>query len=109
MPNSTQTHIAAVPRAVEEVEHIVALERLHRYNYGLPCGAAALRRHLREEISLHPLPSLRRIRQILTQYGLTYGRTGWYEGEDLDWLPASARVPEAQRRHFSMIEVPNDR
>ena len=109
MPTSTQTHTAAVPRSLKEVEHIVAMERLHRYNHGLPCGASALRRHLREEIGLHPLPSLRRIRQILTQYGLTYGRTGWYDGEDLERLPNSARVPEARRRHFSMIKDHNDR
>jgi|GEM_PF-978527 len=104
MPNHTQANIVAVPRSSEEVEHIVVLERLHRYNHGLPCGAATLRRHLREEISLHPLPSVRRIGQILTQYGLTHGRTGWYEGEELDWLPASARIPKVQRKHFSMTD-----
>ena len=104
MPNHTQTDLAAAPRSPEAVEHIVVMERLHRYNHSLPCGAVALRRHLREEATLHPLPSLRRIRQILTQYGLTHSRTGWYEGEELDWLPASARGPEAQRRHFSVMD-----
>jgi len=102
MPNSTQANIAAAPRSTEEVEHIVVMERLHRYNHGLPCGAVALHRQLREDATLHPLPSARRIRQILTQYGLTHGRTGWYAGEELARLPASARVPEAQRKHFSM-------
>ncbi|MFN2352847.1 MAG: hypothetical protein ABR497_12980, partial [Kiritimatiellia bacterium] len=53
---------------------------------------------------LHPLPSVRRISEILSLYGLTHGRTGWYAGEQLDWLPASARVPQARRKHFSMIE-----
>jgi hypothetical protein len=104
MPKHTQADNAAAPRSPEEVEHIVVLERLHRYNYGLPCGAAVLRRHLRDDATLHPLPSVRRISQILTVYGLTHGRTGWYEGEELDWLPASARVPKAQRRHLSLID-----
>ncbi len=104
MPKNTHTDNAAAPRSIEEVEHIVVLERLHRYNYGLPCSAVVLHRHLRETVSLQSLPSVRRISQILTHYGLTHGRTGWYEGEDLDRLPASARVPEAQRKHFSMTE-----
>jgi len=104
MPKNTQADNAAAPRLPEEVEHVVALERLRRYNHGLPCGAAVLRRHLREDASLHPLPSVRRISQILTYYGLTHGRTGWYEGEELDWLPDSARVPEAQRRHLPRID-----
>lgn len=104
MPKNTHADNTAVPRSPEDEEHIVVMELLHRYNGGLPCGAAALRRHLQEEASLQPLPSVRRIRQILTLYGLTHGRTGWYEGEELDWLPASARIPEAQRRHLSLID-----
>ncbi len=104
MPNHTETNLVTTPRSTEEVEHIVVMERLHRYNHGQPCGAGALRRHLQEEALLHPLPSVRHIRQILTQYGLTHGRTVWYEGEQLDWLPASARVPAARRKHFSMTD-----
>ena len=104
MPNHTQADLAAAPRSSEEVEHIVVMERLHRYNHGLSCGAVALRRHLREEALLHPLPSVRHISQILTQYGLNHRRTGWYEGEQLDRLPASARVPDARRKHFSMTD-----
>jgi hypothetical protein len=104
MPNHTETNIVATSRSVEEVEHIVVMERLTQHNHGRSCGALALRRHLREEALLHPLPSVRRIRQILTQYGLTHGRTGWYEGEQLDGLPASALIPHAQRKHFSMAD-----
>jgi hypothetical protein len=104
MPNNTQADNVVTPRSPEEVEHIVVLERLHRYNYGLPCGAAALRRHLRDAARLHPLPSVRRISHILTVYGLTHARTGWYEGEEMDRLPASAHVPEAQRRHLSLTD-----
>jgi hypothetical protein len=90
------------PRSTEQIESIVCFARLHLYNKGLPCGAAALRRYLRREMDLSPLPSVGRIGKILTLYGLTHRRTGWYEGEELHWLPASAHVPEAQRRHFSM-------
>jgi len=104
MLNHTEATIVATPRSSEEVEHIVVMERLHRYKHGLPCSAVALRRHLQKKALLHPLPSVRHIRQILTQYGLTHGRTGWYEGEQLDWLPASARVPDARRKHFSMTD-----
>ncbi len=104
MSANTQPDSATASRPPEEVEHIVVMERLHRYNYGLPCGATALHRHLRADTGVQPLPSVRRISQILTQYGLTHGRTGWYEGEELDWLPASARVPEAQRRHLSRVD-----
>ena len=64
----------------------------------------ALHRHLQEDALLHPLPSVRRIGNILTRYGLTHGRTGWYEGEQLDWLPTSARVPVERRKHFSMAD-----
>ena len=107
MPDHTQVNIAATPRITEEVEHIVVMERLHRYNHGPACGAGALRRHLRDAKLVYPLPSVRRIRQILTRYGLTHGRTGWHDAEDLDWLPATARVPEAQRKHFSMNDEPH--
>jgi hypothetical protein len=104
MSKRTEANIVSAPRSSEEVEHIVVMERLHRYNHGLPCGAGALHRHLQEDALLHPLPSVRRIGNILTRYGLTHGRTGWYEGEQLDWLPASARVPVERRKHFSMAD-----
>ena len=80
------------------VEQIVRLARLHLYNRGRPCGAAALYRHLRQHDGVHPLPSIRQIGQVLTRYGLTHGRTGWYAGEELDWLPASACIPKGERR-----------
>ncbi len=103
MPNHTQVNIAASARPSETLEHIVVMERLHRYNHGLPCGANVLHRHLQKE-NLCPLPSVRRISQILTRYGLTYGRTGWYERKQPDWLPTSDRVPETRRKHFSMTD-----
>jgi len=88
----------ASPRTSEEVERIVALARLELHNRDRPCGADALQRHLQDHCHLQPLPSRRRIGQILIQYGLTHGRTGWYEGEDLDWLPAASRIPKEERR-----------
>ena len=103
MPNHTHANIVAAARSSEELEHIVIMVQLHRYNNGLPCSADALHRHLQQE-GLCPLPSVPRISQILTRYGLTHGRTGWYEGEKLGWLPASARVREERRKHFSMTD-----
>lgn len=85
-------------RSAEEIEQIVVMERLHLCNRGLPCGAAALRRHLDDQDGVRPLPSVHRISRILTQHGLTYGRTGWYPGDEPDWLPVSARIPLAERR-----------
>jgi hypothetical protein len=82
----------------KEVEQIVVLARLECYSRNLPCGADALRRHLQEQGDLRPLPSRRKIGQILVLYGLTHGRTGWYEGEELDWLPVASRVPKEKRR-----------
>ena len=85
------------PRSSDEIEQIVVMERLHCYNHGLPRGASALRTRLREQ-GIQPLPSVRWIGQVLTRHGLTHGRTGWYEGEELDWLPKSAQVPAQKRR-----------
>jgi hypothetical protein len=88
----------------EEIEQLVVFERIHRYNHALPCGAAALRRRLDEHYCVRPLPSVRAIGRILTAYGLTHGRLGWCQGEDPDWLPVSARIPEAKRKRFSFLD-----
>lgn len=103
MPDQTQASIAPVARSTGAIEHIVVMKRLHRYNHGRPYGAGALHRELQKE-GIYPLPSVRRISQILRQYGMTHGRTGWYEGDELDWLAPSARVPEARRKYFSMTD-----
>lgn len=84
-----------------DMEERVVLARMHLYNQAVPCGARAVWKYLRESHPGLPVPSLRRIGRLLTLYGLTHGRLGWYDGEDLEWLPASARVPKEQRRHFS--------
>ena len=95
---------AVAPPAPEQVEEAVAVARLHLYNQGLPCGPAALQRYLHDQ-HLRPLPSTRRIARILTLYGLTHGRTGWYGERTADDLPAgvppSAWVPPAQRRYLT--------
>jgi len=75
----------------ERVIGIVRLVRLDLYGHGLACGAKAIRRQLDEEYDLDPLPSVRTIGRILAAEGLTYGRTGWYEGEFPCWLPMSSQ------------------
>lgn len=88
------------PCSPEEVEQFVVFVRLQLYNRNRPCGAGALYRHLKEHHNLRPLPSRWRIRRILIQYGLTHRRTGWYEGEELDWLPAASQIPKEDRRYY---------
>ena len=75
----------------ERVIGIVKLVRLDLYGHGLACGAKAIQRQLDEEYDLEPLPSVRTIGRILAAEGLTYGRTGWYEGEIPWWGPMSSR------------------
>lgn len=93
-----EEHAFAPPRLPEEVEEIVVMVRLELYNRNLPCGAAALRRRLQVHYCLRPLPSRRRIGQILVRHGLTHQRTGWHAGEELDWLPESSCVQRKERR-----------
>jgi len=57
----------------EEIEQIVVMHRLYRYNRGRPCGANAVRL-----LTLQPLPSVSSILRILSQNGLTHARTGVY-------------------------------
>ena len=78
-------------RVTERVRGIVRLVRLDLYGHGLSCGAKAIRRQLEEEYELEPLPSERTIGRILEAFGLTHNRTGWYEWEDLCWLPMSSQ------------------
>lgn len=64
-----------------EIEEIVVLERFHLYNRGLPCGAKAIRNLLLQE-GVRPLPSVSTIKRILSRNCLTYGRTGFYPGDE---------------------------
>jgi putative transposase len=68
-------------RTRDEIEEIVIIERLHLYNKGVPCGAKAIRNLLFEQCVL-PLPSISTIKRILSKNCLTYGRTGYYPGDE---------------------------
>ena len=81
----------AGPRPPEEVEQIVVMVRLELYNQGLSCGPKALHKRLDVHEHLRPLPSERTLSRILARNGLTYRRTGSYEGDDPEWLPESAK------------------
>lgn len=62
-------------------EQVVTLIRLHLYNRGVCCGARAIQRYMQEQHE-PTIPSLRTIERILARHGLTYGRTGFYPGEE---------------------------
>jgi len=83
--------VPSTPSTKQEIEQIVVMVRLELYNRDLSCGPNAIREKLDEHYHIHPLPSARTIARILAREGLTYGRTGWYVGDDPDWLPESAR------------------
>ena len=61
------------PRPPEEVEQIVVMARLERWNRCQPGGAPALRRRLEAHYHLRPLPSVRTIGRILARNGLVNG------------------------------------
>jgi len=64
-----------------EIEEIVVMQRLHLYNRGIPCGAKAIRKLLDQQ-GVRPLPSVSTIKRILSGNCLTYGRTGYYPGDE---------------------------
>jgi len=74
-------HAQSPPRTPDDVEALVVLVRLERYNRGQPCGAHALCDRLRAFYHLTPLPSARTIGRTLARHSLTHGRTGRYAGE----------------------------
>lgn len=80
-------------RTPEEIEEIVVMFRLELYNLELPCGPKAIRRRLEHEM-IRPLPSERTIARMLARNGLTYGRTGWYEGDEPKDIPLKSRYPD---------------
>jgi len=69
----------------DRVDQIIILERVHLYNAGRACGAAALRRHLIEQEYLSPVPSVSKIGAVLRDYGLTHGRLGWDDEVEPRW------------------------
>jgi hypothetical protein len=64
----------------QEFESAIVFERLHLYNRQKPCGAVALRRHLRY-LGAEKIPSVSTIQRILSKHCLTNKRTGYYPGE----------------------------
>jgi hypothetical protein len=60
-----------------EIEEIVAMVRLNRYNRGRTHGANAILQEMKS-MGVHPLPSHRSVARILTHLGLTHDRTGLY-------------------------------
>jgi len=64
-----------------QIEEIVVMQRLDLYNRGIPCGAKAIR-ILLDQQGVRPLPSVSTIKRILSRNCLTYGRTGFYPGDE---------------------------
>jgi hypothetical protein len=60
-----------------EIEEIIAIVRLNRYNRDRTHGANAIFKKM-ESMGVRPLPSLRSIARILSRLGFTHGRTGHY-------------------------------
>ena len=60
-----------------EIEEIVAMVRLNRYNRGRTHGANAILQEM-ESMGVRPLPSLRTIARILSRLGFTHARVGHY-------------------------------
>lgn len=61
----------------DELEYVIATERLHLYNHMVPCGAVAIRKRL-QSLGVETLPSISTIGRILSEKYLTHGRTGYY-------------------------------
>jgi len=61
----------------EEIQEIVKMIRLELYNRGLQCGAQVIKDKM-EDDDINPVPSKSTIGRILSQEGLTHGRTGFY-------------------------------
>lgn len=88
----------AGPPTAEELEQIVILAPLELYTRGLPCGAVAVSNGLDDLYQLKALPSTPMIGCILARQGLTDGRTGWYKGEGLGWVPSTSRRPRRSKQ-----------
>ena len=60
-----------------EIEEIIAMVRLSRYNRDRNHGANAILQEM-QSMGVRPLPSIRTIARILSRLGFTHGRTGHY-------------------------------
>ncbi len=61
-----------------EIEEIIKMVRLELYNKGIGCGSKAIKKRLEEFYQIEPLPSASTIGRVLSNHGLTHGRTGFY-------------------------------
>jgi len=64
----------------EEIQEIVKMTRLELYNRGLQCGALAIKNKMQND-DINPVPSKSTIGRILSNQGLTHGRTGFLESD----------------------------
>ena len=64
----------------EEIIEIVKVIRLHLYNRGQHCGANIIRKEMEAE-NIEPIPSVSTIGRILSDHGLTHGRTGFFNDD----------------------------
>jgi len=71
--------------------------RLELYNRSVPCGAKAIREAM-DSCNVRPLPSRTVIARTLAENGLTHGRTGWYDGDESEWIPESAQRGKMTRK-----------
>jgi len=84
----------------QEIEETIVFIRLHLYHRAVPCGPKAIR-EIMDSHHIRPLPAERSIARALAQNGLTHGRTGWYEGDDPEWLPESAKRWKPKNQEMS--------
>lgn len=61
-----------------EIEEIIKMVRLELYNQGIGCGSRAIKKRLEKFYQIEPLPSESTIGRVLSNHGLTHGRTGFY-------------------------------
>ena len=64
-----------------ETIDLITFVRLELYNRDRPCGSKAIADRLKQTYGLRVVPSPSVIARVLSENGLTHGRTGWYEGE----------------------------
>lgn len=74
----------------QKIEEMIVFIRLELHNRTMPCGPKAIR-NMMDSYHVSPLPSERSIARVLAQNDLTYVRTGWYDGDDPECLPESAK------------------
>ena len=62
----------------KEIEEIVKMVRLELYNKSIGCGSQAIKKRLEVFYQIESVSSESTIGHVLSRYGLTYSRTGFY-------------------------------